>query len=1003
MRIASTIFVAACCPLYAIANSPPATPQVNEPNPTRLVNPSDAHMESTLFSDPDPGDQHRCTDWQIVRVDTNEPVWITSCIAGVERLHTHLGDGQFINSYAGRRVLEPEKVYRLRVRHRDNSNDPGTEWSQWGEREFTTGSIAQLFPLELEDIEEFPTPIFSLPLPNALTPPRVRVEHPDGEELLQFEAGPTGNVLTNPPAMAHHDAVRVTVIAGSAPLNLGFSEITFLDHERASHTLYLPAMSLLPGTFQSFWVTRSGGTYYAQPGQTQADFSTLARGAPVPWLTSPDVKAEIVATGFQLPDSIAFPPVPSSDPSGPAFYVGELYGTIKVVRRDGTVTDYATGLLNFDPTGAFPGSGEQGLGAITTDPLNGDLYATVLYSGQPSNPQAPHHPKVLRLSSTDGGLTASSITTVLDMPSAVQGQSHQISNITFGPDGHLYVHMGDGFQFPLAQNLDSYLGKILRMDRQGNPIPSNPYYNIIDGISSRDYVVSSGLRNPFGGAWRISDNSHFIVENGPEVDRLSKFEMGRNFGYDGTNESMYIFATHVWNPSIAPVNIAVIQPEIFGNSGFPAAYSGRAYVTQSAGTFGTGPGDATAKSVTEWVIDSAGNLITGGRPMAIYDGVGASSVAAIAAGPDGLYFSDLYKEDAISNPLARGANILRLSYNPVSAADCNNNSVSDLDEILSGAAKDCNENGIPDSCDIATGRSQDCNHNSIPDECDTAAAFTADFNSSLFPYTALGSAVINNGRLRLTSASPNQIGTICRPPVSGYPIDHFDVSFEFKIGGGSGGDGICFAAYDLESFLPNILFSEEGPGSTGSSPPGNGALAVQFDTFDHGGELENQVDIYYNQVRLARYRPTFDLEDNNVHRVTISLRHDLLNVRITRADGSTEVVADDLPINWRPVVTGFGFGGRTDNFTNEQWVDNITFRVAAQSDRDDDQIPDDCRCRADFNRDGALDFFDYLDFVDAFSLGDIGEYDFSPGDFNRDGGVDFFDYLDYVDAFSAGC
>ena len=54
-------------------------------------------------------------------------------------------------------------------------------------------------------------------------------------------------------------------------------------------------------------------------------------------------------------------------------------------------------------------------------------------------------------------------------------------------------------------------------------------------------------------------------------------------------------------------------------------------------------------------------------------------------------------------------------------------------------------------------------------------------------------------------------------------------------------------------------------------------------------------------------------------------------------------------------------------------------------------------CAADFNRDGFNDFFDYLDFVDLFSIG------IPVADFNRDGVVDFFDYLDFVDAFSAGC
>ncbi len=54
-------------------------------------------------------------------------------------------------------------------------------------------------------------------------------------------------------------------------------------------------------------------------------------------------------------------------------------------------------------------------------------------------------------------------------------------------------------------------------------------------------------------------------------------------------------------------------------------------------------------------------------------------------------------------------------------------------------------------------------------------------------------------------------------------------------------------------------------------------------------------------------------------------------------------------------------------------------------------------CRGDFNCDGSADFFDYLDFVDAYSAS------FPNSDFNGDGNIDFFDYLDFVDAFSAGC
>jgi hypothetical protein len=54
-------------------------------------------------------------------------------------------------------------------------------------------------------------------------------------------------------------------------------------------------------------------------------------------------------------------------------------------------------------------------------------------------------------------------------------------------------------------------------------------------------------------------------------------------------------------------------------------------------------------------------------------------------------------------------------------------------------------------------------------------------------------------------------------------------------------------------------------------------------------------------------------------------------------------------------------------------------------------------CPADFNHDGNADFFDYLDFAQAFDSQD------PSADFNHDDSIDFFDYLDFVAAFDIGC
>jgi hypothetical protein len=259
--------------------------------------------------------------------------------------------------------------------------------------------------------------------------------------------------------------------------------------------------------------------------------------------------------------------------------------------------------------------------------------------------------------------------------------------------------------------------------------------------------------------------------------------------------------------------------------------------------------------------------------------------------------------------------------------------------------------------------------------------------------------------VRMTSASTDQIGTLNRPPVSGFPVDHFDSSFEFLMSPvlQGGGDGLCFGAYDVGIFGLAPLFGEYGPGSISAANSSFGSIAVVFDTFDHGFEGKNSIAIYADGTLLLRTRPTFSLLDSAWHRATIKLRRGGLTLCVSRADGSIETIAENLQINAPARVYGFGLGSRTDSATSEHWVDNWEFRVSSNADLNDDLVPDECRCRADFNSDGSIDFFDYLDFVDAFSLGDLGQVDFSPGDFNLDGQVDFFDYLDFVDVYSGGC
>jgi glucose/arabinose dehydrogenase len=388
-----------------------------------------------------------------------------------------------------------------------------------------------------------------------------------------------------------------------------------------------------------------------------------------PWIvTQPGFVVQKFASNLQLPVNIAFVPDPGPNPDDPLLYVTELYGAIKVVTRDGSVSDYATDLLNFKPTGTFPGSGEIGLTGIAVDPASGDVFASLVYQDPAtSKDSATHYGEVFRFHSVDGGRTAGSATRILDLAPFPTGPSHQISNLTVGPDGKLYVHVGDGFDASQAENVNSFLGKILRVNLDGTAPGDNP---MSDGapITARDYIFARGFRNPFGGAWRASNGAHYEVENGPDQnDRLARLDLpappgGYDFGWDGTPSSMLTGALYSWSPTHAPVNITFVQPETFGGSGFPADQMDHAFVSESGPSWAAGP-QPRGKRIVEFEPDGSGELGSiPAKTLVEYGGVGHATVVGLAAGPSGLYFTDLYKDDADRTPAERGANIWRVCF-----------------------------------------------------------------------------------------------------------------------------------------------------------------------------------------------------------------------------------------------------------------------------------------------------------------------------------------------------
>ena len=101
--------------------------------------------------------------------------------------------------------------------------------------------------------------------------------------------------------------------------------------------------------------------------------------------------------------------------------------------------------------------------------------------------------------------------------------NHDGSRLAVGPDGYLYMTMGDAGRASLAQDLGSLSGKVLRVTLDGRPVPDNPFGSL---------VYSYGHRNPQGIVFHPRTGDLYVAEHGPsDNDEVSRIVRGGNFGW----------------------------------------------------------------------------------------------------------------------------------------------------------------------------------------------------------------------------------------------------------------------------------------------------------------------------------------------------------------------------------------------------------------------------------------------------------------------------------------
>ena len=106
--------------------------------------------------------------------------------------------------------------------------------------------------------------------------------------------------------------------------------------------------------------------------------------------------------------------------------------------------------------------------------------------------------------------------------------AHNGGRLRFGPDGFLYITIGDNHNGAGPQSPTELRGKLLRVDRDGNAAAGN---NAPAGFDKR--IFAYGFRNPQGIAFRPGSGDLYLSENGPwHSDEVTKVVNGGNGGWD---------------------------------------------------------------------------------------------------------------------------------------------------------------------------------------------------------------------------------------------------------------------------------------------------------------------------------------------------------------------------------------------------------------------------------------------------------------------------------------
>ncbi|MDX1507244.1 MAG: PQQ-dependent sugar dehydrogenase [Woeseiaceae bacterium] len=296
-----------------------------------------------------------------------------------------------------------------------------------------------------------------------------------------------------------------------------------------------------------------------------------------------------VITDFDEPWAMAFLP-------DGRLLVTEKKGNLFIVSADGSKQ-----AVRWTPDVDYGGQG--GLGDVALHPdfeNNGLVYLSYAEAGVGDTRGAAVVRGVLEL--TDRGGSLSGLEVIWRQYPKLVGYGHYGHRLLFDDDGYLFISSGDRQKFTPAQDMQSNVGKIVRLHADGSVPADNPfvdYYSkdaFVDDIGVYPEIWSLGHRNPLGMDFDL-DGNLWNIEMGPRHgDELNFVVRGGNYGYPVVSDGDHYDGREIpdhdtrpefdapaisWVPAISPGDLMIYGGDLFADwrgNAFAAGLSSQAIV-----------------------------------------------------------------------------------------------------------------------------------------------------------------------------------------------------------------------------------------------------------------------------------------------------------------------------------------------------------------------------------------------------------------------------------------